>query len=137
MEDKDRDDAPERPSAKHLEGGYNQTYIIMKSLEESGKSTRNEAKDSGSASGGADLLQDANAHETLFRCGNWCYLGFIQLGHLKLGTSDLPVIIPTLQRQQGNLRYFCNANRYSKTRRTRSPGSAEPTHLSPLTHAML
>lgn len=91
-------DEKELPSAKSLlgsSGAYNQTYIIM-SDELDGN---NESKSS------------ADGHEVFFRCGNWCYRGRIQFNGLKISTSDLPVIIPTLQRQQGSLRYYCNSNR--------------------------
>jgi len=75
-------------------GGYNQTYIVMKKKGDDG-----------------DSKFAADGHEVFFRCGNWCYKGRIQFNGLKISTGDLPVIIPTLQKQQGSLRYFCNANR--------------------------
>ena len=34
----------------------------------------------------------------------------MQFNGLKMETSDIPAIIPTLQKQQGTLRYYCNAN---------------------------
>lgn len=93
MEDKygGFDDDP--PSAKALDsGGYNQTYIVLKSGTESG------------------FKSDSDGREVLFRCGNWCYAGQIQFGNLVMGLVDLPIIIPTLQKQQGSLRYYCNSN---------------------------
>ena len=84
----------EPPSAKAIsDEGYNQTYIIMS------RSSDNESK------------LYADAHEVFFRCGNWCYKGFIQFGGLALSVADLPTLIPTLQRQQGSLRYYCNSKR--------------------------
>lgn len=87
MESKVDDDMNYPPSAKALDGGYNQTYIIMN------KEPGNEG------------------HEVFFRCGNWCYLGQIQFGGLKLATASLPVVIPALQKQQGSLRYFCGSSK--------------------------
>ena len=40
--------------------------------------------------------------EVLFRFGNWCYNGHVDLGE-KLQLSDIPVIIPMLRRQQSAL----------------------------------
>ena len=37
-----------------------------------------------------------------FRCGNWCYKGRIQFNGLNISTADLPILIPALQKQQGN-----------------------------------
>lgn len=86
--------APLATSLMGASGGYNQTYIVMKKKGDDG-----------------DSKFAADGHEVFFRCGNWCYKGRIQFNGLKISTSDLPVIIPTLQKQQGSLRYFCNANR--------------------------
>lgn len=83
------DDKDEAPSAKALDDGYNQTYLVMSDAE----------------------CKGSDGHEVFFRCGNWCYKGLIQFNDLKIGTAELPVLIPTLQRQQGSLRYFCNAKR--------------------------
>lgn len=92
MDSKGFDDDP--PSAKSLDEGYNQTYVIM---------DQNTQDPDMKASDGTEVF---------FRCGNWCYKGQIQFAGLKMGTEDLPVIIPTLQRQQGSLRYYCNAKRF-------------------------
>jgi hypothetical protein len=59
----------------------------------------------------ADSKSDLEADEVFFRCGNWCYKGLIQFGSLKVGVEDLPVLIPTLQRQQGSLRYYCTSKK--------------------------
>ena len=90
------DEKVEKPSAKQalLSGGYNQIYAILKS--------DNLISDSKSAE---------SINEVFFRCGNWCYKGNVQFNGLNIGLSDLPVIIPTLQRQQGSLRYYCNSTR--------------------------
>ena len=83
------------PSAKVLDtDGYNQTYVILKD-----------------GAAGKDTKRSSDGLEVLFRCGNWCYMGRIQFGNLVMGLTDLPVIIPTLQKQQGSLRYYCNASR--------------------------
>jgi len=86
------------PTAK-LAGSYNysQTYCIL-------KRPPSEAKE--------ESVDDS--HEVFFRCGNWCYQGNIQFNSLKMCTSDLPIIIPLLQRQQGSLRYYCNSNSIPK-----------------------
>lgn len=64
-----------------LRHGYNQTYIIRSSR--------------------------TNLHDVLFRCGNWCYGGKVDLGSAALELSDLPSVIPALQKQQGSLQYLC------------------------------
>jgi hypothetical protein len=87
----DEKDGP--PSAKALDEGYNQTYLILnndKSPEEA---------------------KTEDNHEVFFRCGNWCYKGQIQFGGVALSTEQLPILIPLLQKQQGSLRYYCNAKR--------------------------
>lgn len=64
-----------------LRHGYNQTYIVRSS--------------------------STNLHDVLFRCGNWCYTGKVDLGNPTLELADLPVVIPALQKQQGSLQYLC------------------------------
>lgn len=64
-----------------LRHGYNQTYIVRSSA--------------------------TNLHDVLFRCGNWCYTGKVDLGSAALELADLPVVIPALQKQQGSLQYLC------------------------------
>lgn len=81
-----------------LNEGYNQTYIIFPS----------DRSDEEKSSTGL-----SNEHDVFFRCGNWCYRGPIDFNGTAVGTSDLPVLIPTLQRQQSSLRYYCNALRYT------------------------
>jgi len=76
-----------------LNEGYNQTYLIFPS------DGPDEEKGTGSN----------NVRDVFFRCGNWCYRGPIDFNGATVGTADLPVLIPTLQRQQSSLRYFCNA----------------------------
>lgn len=84
----------EPPSAKTLGDGYNQTYIILS--KEPTQPTPSE-----------------DGNEVLFRCGNWCYKGLVQFNDMKFNTEEIPVLIPTLQRQQGSLRYYCTAKRYA------------------------
>jgi hypothetical protein len=79
-----------KPTAKALDDGYNQTYVIMKNGSDEEKSSEED-------------------NQVFFRCGNWCYKGQIQFNGLKIGISDLPVLIPTLQRQQGSLQYYCSS----------------------------
>lgn len=79
-----------------LNEGYNQTYIIFPPSE----------------SGEDKSTSSKHERDTFFRCGNWCYRGPINFEGVSVGTSDLPAMIPMLQRQQGNLRYYCNASRY-------------------------
>ncbi|KAJ1435887.1 hypothetical protein B484DRAFT_417010 [Ochromonadaceae sp. CCMP2298] len=86
------DDKDGPPSAKAIDEGYNQTYLIM---------TNDDAD--------ADAKSGEDNHEVFFRCGNWCYKGQIQFGGISLNTEELPVLIPALQKQQGSLRYFCNS----------------------------
>ncbi|EQC41774.1 hypothetical protein SDRG_00637 [Saprolegnia diclina VS20] len=82
--DSDDDDrAPDAPSADvvALRDGYNQTYIIQSSK--------------------------SHLHEVLFRCGNWCYTGKVDVGDAEIALADLPVVIPALQKQQGSLQFLC------------------------------
>mmetsp|Transcript_12180 Transcript_12180/g.18401 ORF Transcript_12180/g.18401 Transcript_12180/m.18401 type:complete len:666 (-) Transcript_12180:254-2251(-) len=89
-------DAKEVPSATavSMREGYNQTYVIYPSAEQ-------------------DEKDAFNMNEVFFRCGNWCYKGPIDFSGTTIGTADLPIIIPTLQRQQGSLRYYCNTSSIS------------------------
>ena len=84
----------ETPSAKALStsGGYSQIYVIH------------------AADMDAKEADPADTREVLFRCGNWAYRGKIQFNGLKISSPDLPLLIPVLQKQQGSLRYFCNAS---------------------------
>lgn len=70
-----------RSNVVALRHGYNQTYILRSSK--------------------------TNLHDVLFRCGNWCYSGKVDLGSASLELADLPVVIPALQKQQGSLQYLC------------------------------
>jgi hypothetical protein len=81
--DHDGDTAPDAPSPDvvALRDGYNQTYIIQSSK--------------------------SHLHEVLFRCGNWCYTGKVDLGDSEITLGDLPVVIPALQKQQGSLQFLC------------------------------
>ena len=83
------------PAAKALDEGYSQTYLIM---------AKSAIED--------DAKLESDADEVFFRCGNWCYKGLIQFGSLRVGVEDLPILIPTLQRQQGSLRYYCTAKKF-------------------------
>lgn len=87
-------DEDDYPSAKALspEMGYTQVYAV--------KDHNMDDKDC-----------DGNSYEVLFRCGNWCYKGQIQFNDIEVTTSEIPVIIPVLQKQQGSLRYFCHAEK--------------------------
>jgi len=88
-------------NALSTSNGYNQTYIIL----------TGETRES----------KNEDGHEVFFRCGNWCYKGRVQFNGLRINVTDLPVLIPVLQRQQGSLRYYCNANSIPTT-----SGYAEP-----------
>lgn len=79
-------------SSKILNEGYNQTYIILSE----------------------NLSPHSDGHEVLFRCGNWCYRGLVQFNGLEINTEQLPILIPTLQRQQGSLRYYCTSKSVPK-----------------------
>uniref|UniRef100_A0A6U1P8Q3 Uncharacterized protein n=1 Tax=Fibrocapsa japonica TaxID=94617 RepID=A0A6U1P8Q3_9STRA len=48
--------------------------------------------------------------KVFFRCGNWCYAGQLSFGVDEVGLSDLPRVIPLLQRQQSKLSYYCTAS---------------------------
>ena len=99
MESKLSSSPPPKADAKSIAaGGYSQTYIIS-------KNTSRDAK-------GSSDFQD---NDVFFRCGNWCYVGKIQFNGLTISTSDLPVLIPVLQKQQSSLRYYCNASSVPKS----------------------
>ncbi|RLN20668.1 hypothetical protein BBJ28_00006087 [Nothophytophthora sp. Chile5] len=78
--DADEAGAP-TPELVALRHGYNQTYIVRSSK--------------------------SSLHEVLFRCGNWCYGGKVDLGSADLELVDLPVVVPALQKQQASLQYLC------------------------------
>jgi hypothetical protein len=91
-------ESPPRMASKDGESifadaSYAQTYLVMKD-KAAGKGAESKASE---------------GTEVLFACGNWCYRGQIQFNNLKIVLSELPILIPTLQRQQSSLRYFCNA----------------------------
>ena len=95
-------DSPPRPGSKEVvsiftDKSYAQMYVIMKEKADDVDSKRTEG------------------NEVLFRCGNWCYRGQIQFHKITLRVKELPIIIPTLQRQQSCLRYFCNASNVPKS----------------------
>jgi hypothetical protein len=83
----------------HTTHNITQTYLIA----------AKEPKDSGYKSYGGD--DGDTERNVFFRCGNWCYKGLIQFNGLNIGLDDLSVLIPALQKQQGSLRYTCNAKR--------------------------
>ena len=87
--------APSATHASSLQGGYNQTYIILKN--ESNKDSKGESS--------------VGSNEVFFRCGNWCYKGPIDFMSIDLSLGALPALIPCLQRQQPSLRYFCTSKR--------------------------
>jgi hypothetical protein len=89
------DSKEEAPSAKmaSISGGYEQIYVILKN------------------SNSSTDYKSEQINEALFRCGNWCYRGMVQFNGLKMTPADIPMIIPTLQKQQGALRYYCNSNK--------------------------
>ena len=76
------------------DASYAQTYVVMKD----------------EAAGRGAEAKKSEGQEVLFACGNWCYRGQIQFNNLKMNLSELPILIPTLQRQQASLRYFCNSS---------------------------
>ena len=95
------------PTAKSLslQDGYNQTYVIFK------KDTATLATPGASSKSTSSTSEEF--HEVFFRCGNWCYRGPIEFPGMDINVADLPTIIPTLQRQQGSLRYYCTAKKYA------------------------
>ena len=89
MDSKEAKNAPALEESKDgssifTDASYAQTYVVMKDKMK-GKGA--EAKSS-------------EGNEVLFACGNWCYRGQIQFNNLKIVLSELPILIPTLQRQQ-------------------------------------
>ena len=72
--------------------GYEQLYVVLKSAPIDPETKRFEG------------------HEVLFQCGKWCYSGTCDFGQLRPTPEHLPLLIPSLQRQQSSLRYFCNSS---------------------------
>lgn len=87
-DDSDESSAPSS-AVVALRHGYNQTYVVRAST--------------------------SSLHDVLFRCGNWCYTGTVDLGSASLELADLPVVIPALQKQQGSLQYLCEWKAMSTT----------------------
>ena len=89
----DDDAAAAAPTVRALStaGGYSQVYLVH-------------------TPSNSDSKDESDSHEVLFRCGNWMYIGRIQFGALRLTTSDLPILVPALQKQQGSLRYYCHSS---------------------------
>lgn len=81
-----------------LRGRYNQTYVICKRESEESKEDDE-----------ADLER-----RVLFKCGTWCYTGNMTMDKISIGLDDLPRAIPTLQKQQNRLHYYCNASNIPK-----------------------
>ena len=86
------------PTGKLL--GYTQTYFIWKDKEAPSLDRDGDGK---------DATEDQCEHEVLFRCGNWCYTGHVVLNR-DISLTDMPLVIPLLQRQQSRLHYYCNAD---------------------------
>ena len=95
-ESKGASSAPRADSKDLQAGAYSQCYIIMKAAKEDKKSEQ----------------QD---NDVFFKCGLWCYCGLVQFPGIDLSTAELPLIIPSLQKQQSSLRYFCNSSSIPKT----------------------
>ena len=111
-------------------GGYEQIYVILKG----GKHSFFQHVDYDEMDGSDE---NNDFHDVLFRCGNWCYrgknlsfviescdcpmcnfhdmTGYIQLDGVKIRLKELQKIIVALQKQQGCLRYYCNADRVTGT----------------------
>jgi hypothetical protein len=49
----------------------------------------------------------ASEHEVLFRFGNWCYAGRVQLVPT-MSLTDVPFVIPALRMQQSKLAFLCD-----------------------------
>ncbi len=71
--------------------GYSQVYCVMKPDGVAKGNTRRRA---------------------LFRFGNWCYGGEVDFGVPQLNLGDVPDVLPTLQKQQGNLAYLCEIAKF-------------------------
>lgn len=82
-DDNDADSAAPTPEVVALCQGYNQTYVVRSMSS-----------------------KDSPLHDVLFRCGNWCYGGQVDLGGTRLELADVPVAIPALQKQQTSLQYL-------------------------------
>lgn len=74
-----------------VEGSYTQIYVIDRPKH---------------------IFQGSTKRDALFRFGNWCYAGKVDFGVEQLHLGDVPDVLPALQKQQGNLAYFCDADSF-------------------------
>ncbi len=79
------------------EKSYSQLYIVMRAAPIDPEAKRNEG------------------NAVLFSCGNWTYTGLVHFDDMTMSVSEIPRIIPTLQKQQSNLRYFCHSSEIPNT----------------------
>ena len=78
--------------------GYEQLYIIFKAAPIDTEAKRHEG------------------NEVMFLCGKWCYTGIAHFDDTKqLTVNEIPILIPSLQRQQSSLKYFCNSSAIPKS----------------------
>ena len=111
----DEDDAfiaqrhDEEDNARHSDGRYRQTYVILEPGETGGLSGLGGAA-AAAAAASAGAPNAATQREVLFEFGTWCYAGKIELGVNALQKKDLPHIVPVLQLQQSNLKYCCRGS---------------------------
>ncbi|OWZ04929.1 hypothetical protein PHMEG_00023078 [Phytophthora megakarya] len=88
---------PLKVQCKDVSGtGYNQTFLIRRTPHAEGSTNT------------------PSLREVLFRFGNWCYNGHVDLGP-KLELSDIPIIIPMLRRQQSALTFMCEVSKMPAT----------------------
>uniref|UniRef100_A0A7S3PI15 Uncharacterized protein n=1 Tax=Aplanochytrium stocchinoi TaxID=215587 RepID=A0A7S3PI15_9STRA len=76
-----------------FEGGYTQTFLLMKASEE-----------------------ESNERRAFFRYGNWCYGGFLDMDH-KVNLAELPHVLRKFQQQQGKLEYMfeCEPSKFPES----------------------
>ena len=96
--------------------GYMQVYCVMKPKHLDSGSTRRDA---------------------LFRFGNWCYGGEVDFGVEGLHLGDVPDVLPTLQKQQGNLAYLCEISKFPSDSPNAAVLAAYKASLEFLTAEML
>ena len=99
----------EEGNARHTDGRYRQTYVILEPGETGGLSGLGGAA-AAAAAATAGAPNAATQREVLFEFGTWCYAGKIELGVNALSKKDLPHIVPVLQLQQSNLKYCCRGS---------------------------
>jgi hypothetical protein len=86
----------DKPSQDQVTAGYQQIYIVKRKTSDAPRH-----------------------HEAFFKCGNWCYDGFVDFDFLEgkeMTMADLANVPFALQKHQDELSFLCVADRYEVMR---------------------